>query len=363
MTRLFVIVLGGLALCSVGSASSNDVASSISTKGPVRAIAADGMRAALVVHTCRGRTKGCSGSGVCAAVRVWTPASGTSVRLEHKCPDGFFSTDDVALGGRRAAWRESWFGTTFKETVVWTATLGRPKPVEVASQSTTYAYKPYGNTALAPVGDGQLLVFTVETRCESPEKGGDGPPCPPGRKDGDVMDATIWRLPGTARCPSDRSVRRCALVAEATSELTALAVNAGRIVVRTSAGVSLISPTGRRLRDLSVAKVQDAALSRNQLALRVQGAVEIYDTRSGEMVRRFAASGLDRLEDLENGILVTAMRRVVTLRRVNDGRSARIRARGIAHAQLEPPGLFVAGARHVTFTPMRGVVRLLAGAR
>ena len=58
MTRLFVIVLGGLALCSVGSASSNEVASSISTKGPVRAIAADGMRAALVVHTCRGRTKG-----------------------------------------------------------------------------------------------------------------------------------------------------------------------------------------------------------------------------------------------------------------------------------------------------------------
>ena len=362
MTRLLVIVLGGLALCSVGSASSNEVASSISTKGPVRAIAADGMRAALVVHSCRGRT-GCSGSDVCAAVRVWKPASGTSVRLEHKCPDGFFSTDAVALGGRRAAWRESWYGSTFKETVVWTATLGRPKPVEVASQSTTYAYKPYGNTALAPVGDGQLLVFTVETRCESPEKGGDGPPCPPGRKDGDVIDATIWRLPGTARCPSDRSVRRCALVAEATSELTALAVDAGRIVVRTGAGVSVITPTGGHLRDVPVEKVRDAALSGNQLALRVPGAVEIYDTRSGELIHRFPLSAPERLEDFEKGIFVTATRRGVTLRRVRDGRTATVRARAIAHAQLEPSGLFVAGGHRVTFVSMRGVLRLLADAR
>ena len=306
--------------------------------------------------------QGCSGSDVCAAVRVWTPASGTSVRLEHKCPDGFFSTDAVALGGRRAAWRESWYGTTFKETVVWTATLGRPKPVEVASQSTTYAYKPYGNTALAPVGDGQLLVFTVETRCESPEKGGDGPPCPPGRKDGDVIDATIWRLPGTARCPSDRSVRRCALVAEATSELTALAVDAGRIVVRTGAGVSLITPTGGHLRDVPVER---CAMRRSRginspCAFPARWRSTTHGPANWSEV---PASAPRPARGFENGIFVTAMRRGVTLRRVRDGRTARIRARGIAHAQLEPSGLFVAGARRVTFMSMRGVLRLLAGAR
>jgi hypothetical protein len=44
---------------------------------------------------------------------------------------------------------------------------------------------------------------------------------------------------------------------------------------------------------------------------------------------------------------------------VSDGRTATLTARGIARAQLEPAGLFVAGARRVTFTPMRDVLRLL----
>jgi hypothetical protein len=35
------------------------------------------------------------------------------------------------------------------------------------------------------------------------------------------------------------------------------------------------------------------------------------------------------------------------------------RASGWAHAQLEPSGLFVAGARRVTFTPMANVLRRL----
>jgi hypothetical protein len=362
--KLLVIGLGSLTLCSVGSAFSNESESpSISAKGPVRAIAADGGRAAFVVHSCRGHATGCSDSEGCATVRAWTPATGRSTPLEQACPDGFCATSEIALAGTRAAWLETCYGTTFKETGVMTATLARPRPLQVAYASTTEAYKPYGNTALAPVGDGQLLVFTVETRCESPEKGGDGPQCPPDRKDRDVIRATIWRVAGVSRCPSDQVVRRCTRVAEATNELTALAVDASRIVVRTGDGVSLITPSGRHVRDLPVRKVQDAALSGDQLALRVKDAIEIYDTRTGEIVKKFPVAGLDRLEDLENGILVTTVRRVVMLRRVSDGRSARIRARGIAHAQLEPSGLFVAGARRVTFTPMRGVLRLLVDAR
>jgi hypothetical protein len=139
-------------------------------------------------------------------------------------------------------------------------------------------------------------------------------------------------------------------------------VNAGRIAARTDDGVRLLSGRGARLQDFPVENVRAAALSGNRLALRVPGAVEVYDTASGELVKRIPSQGsarLDRLEDLEKGILVTAMGRTITLRRLSDGRTARIRARGIAYAQLEPSGLFVAGGRRVRFTPMAGVERLL----
>jgi hypothetical protein len=366
MKRLFtyaapLVALAITVLCSVSSASSIGSASTgLETKGPVRALAADGARAALVVHTCRAGAL-CSDSEGCTTVRVWAPASGRSARLEHTCPDGFMSTDDVALARARAAWLESWYGTTVKETVVMTATRARPKPVQVAYESTSEAYGPYGNTALAPVGDGQLLVFTVETRCESTEKGGDGPPCPPDRKDGDVIAATIWRLPGTARCPSYPIVRRCARVAEETSELTALAVDGGRIVVRTSDGVSVMTPTGRHLRDLAVEKVRAAALSGDRLALRIPGAIEIYDAGSGTLIGHVPVSAQARLEDLEDGVLVTAVKKTVNVRRLVNGRVTTIHTRGVPHAQLEPSGLFVAGGRHLTFTPMSQVLRQLGG--
>jgi hypothetical protein len=234
------------------------------------------------------------------------------------------------------------------------------KPVEVAYAATTTPSGGYGTSALAPVGDGRRLVFTVETRCQSAEKGDDGPLCPPGRKDHDVIRATVWRMPGRARCPADAIVRRCAQVAQASSELTALAVDAARIVVRTSDGVSLITPTGRHLRDLPIPNVRAAALSGGRLAVRVRGAVDVYDVGSAQMVEHIPVAPLARLEDLEAGILVTAVKRTIKLRRLADGRVATIHTRGVAHAQLEAAGLFVAGARHITFTPMAVLLRRLA---
>jgi hypothetical protein len=94
----------------------------------------------------------------------------------------------------------------------------------------------------------------------------------------------------------------------------------------------------------------------------VPGAFEVYDTASGQLVKSFPEEGsarLDRLEDLDDDVLVTAMGRTVTLRRVSDGKHSTIHLRGQAHAKLEAPGLFVAGGRHVTFMPIADVRRRL----
>ena len=102
-----------------------------------------------------------------------------------------------------------------------------------------------------------------------------------------------------------------------------------------------------------------AALSGKYLAVRTSNAVEVYDSTSGMLSGRFPAPSSLRLEDLEGDILVTASGAMVTLRRLSDGRTSTIDAGGTAHAQLESPGLFIAGAGRLTFTPIRDVLRRL----
>jgi hypothetical protein len=362
--KLLVLALALPLLAAVeATAHRGGITPALGTRGPVGAIAADSGRAAVVVHVgCGPHARACSGSQLlCATVKVWEPTRGRATQLDRTCPNDFIpSTGGVALAATRAAWLQTFFGSTDMETVVETATLARPRAVTIA-YALAAAYGSYGDAALAPVGDGRLIAFTVERRCEAAEEGDDGPPCPPGRKTGDVISATIWRVPGNSRCPSDSVIRRCARVAQADGKLTVLAADAGRIAARTDDGVSLFNSSGGRLRDFAVTRVRAGALSGNRLAVRVPGAIEIYDTGSAQLASRLAVANGLRLEDLDRGILVTASGSTVRLRRLRDGRTTTIRRKRIAHAQLEQSGLFVASGRRVTFTPMSDILRRLGG--
>jgi hypothetical protein len=341
------ILVASVAVGADGAATPRTLA----TRGPVIALAADGDRVALVV-----RSRSRDSYRPCTGVVVWEPVRRRVVRLQrHSCDWGSTGsgTQGVALAGARAAWLNTGGGNT-RETIAVTATLGRPIPVWLAYAASN-ASGGYGDFVRTPVGDGTLLAFTVHRRCEAYEES--AWPCPPGRKNLDVIAATVWRVAGRGRCPSSR-VRRCSRVAEADGELSALAVDAGRIAVRTDNGVRLLTAGGAVLQDFDVT-ASAAALSGNRLAVRTTDAVKVYDTGSGQLVVRFPAARQLRLEDLERDILVTALGRTITLRRLGNGRTRTIRAGGTARAQLERPGLFVAAGRRVTFTPMRDVVRRL----
>jgi hypothetical protein len=93
--------------------------------------------------------------------------------------------------------------------------------------------------------------------------------------------------------------------------------------------------------------------------VRTANAVEVYDSNSGMLSDRFPAPSALRLEDLEGAILVTVSGATVTVRKLGDGRTSTIHAAGTARAQLERPGLFIASAGRLTFTPMRAVQRRL----
>jgi hypothetical protein len=354
--RVMRTLLAGAALATMLLASLAAAAPGTATKqvrktsGPVLSLAADGDRAAFIVE---GRVK------ECWSVMVWQPTRRRIHRLQSAA--ACESNDrpnrrglpTVALAGTRAAWHWISGGNTL-ETIISSATLARPKPVWLAYGAAGDGVA--GSFVRQPIGDGSLLAFTSEMRCH-PDYG-DG--CPPGRQPGDITEATVWRVGGNGRCssPVSSSPVRCSVVAKADSELSVLAVDAGRIAVRTETGLRLVTAAGRVLRDIDV-KPQAAALSGNRLAVRTASAVEVYDTENGDRLDRLSVPKAVRLEDLDGDILVTAWGGTVTLRRLGDGSTTRIGAGRTGLAQLERAGLFVASARRVTFIPMRDVLRRL----
>jgi TolB protein len=314
--------------------------------GTIEELAADGGRAAVIVEF--------GGGG--ASVEVWEPERARVVRLKRPCGefcDVIGGLNGVAVAGTRVAWLSTYEGN-YDYTDVSTATLDRPTPVLLVDEA---ALGGLGPEASAPVGHGGLLTFTVSYQCDAD--------CPPGRTTGDVVGATIWRFGGATRCgsrpgePGD-GPRVCTAVAHADGELRVLAVDAERIAARTDDGVKLLTAAGKVLRDFPV-EATAAALSGKRIALRTPDTIEVYDTGSGQLTNRFPVPKAVRLADLEGDLLGTASGKTVTLQRLSDGRTTTIRTGGTARAQLEPPGLFVAGGRSVTFTRMRDVLRLIGG--
>ena len=355
MKKLLVIALLIPALYSAAAAAPGGRESvTLVTRGPIYSLAADGDRAALAINA----------PGTCGRIVVWEPRNRRVVPfrpLIGGCDNGRFGgLGSVALAGTRVGWLETAGGMTYESHVA-TATLARRRTVELAEGSMPDSYS--GDRAGDPVGDGRLLAFNVDLICGDPDSGGD-PPCPPGRAEGDIVDATVSRAARHGRCfryRTDYPAGRCARVAHAKGELTVLAVDAGRIAVRTDNGLRLLTGRGGRLRSFPVTNAQAAALSANRFAVRTADAIEIYDTGSGAQITSLPVASKVKLEDLDHGILVTAVDRTVTLRRLRDGKLATMHTRGTAYAQLEPPGLFVAGGRRATFTPRRDVLRLLSG--
>jgi hypothetical protein len=374
----FILVGAGcILLAGAAAAKSTSGPQVVRTAGVVQDLAAD---AGLVAYTL-GESR-----GDCDRVLVWEPARRSVVRVgSRKGPCEGLSTGEwipyVALAGRRVAW--GWDGGgNFHDSVVSTATVGRPLRATKLATESHNVDSLAGGFAGSPHGDGALLVYGKWQVCEGATED-DCPVDTPKRK---PYDSQVYRVRGT------RSER----IASDAGELGVLDVSAGRIaVLRSDHSVAILRATGApgRTFPFEPGELRGAMLDGRRLVVlrRSNGrhTVDAYDVLNGSHVSRpIAPPGPAsdrrclwpvvslplcrepyarlRLADSESGIAVYILGREIHLLRIADGARTVVRppaTRGAVEAQLERPGLYyayrVADAKlpgRVAFVPYAQIV-------
>jgi hypothetical protein len=376
MRRAALLALGFLVLSAGGSGAAS-APPLLRLTGPVKELAADGGRVAILLQTSSLR---CTR----ARVAVWQPSTRSLAPLGASPCSESLSTGagiySVALAGTRVAYVQ-FGGGNIRELELKSATLPQRRPVTIASAAfgldeSTGTY--IGRAA----GDGALLAFDWWNLC---------PACASDARPGPDRSA-VWRIvaDGTA-CPNAGlgALRRCTLVQAGFGVLRLLSVAGGSLALRQPNGViTVVSPSGVSsvtipvsAGDFRAARLDTDGRSLAVLisALATQNILRVYDS-AGVMQRGYALpasrtsgdvtcgdpSGCRtpalRLEDLQSGIAVYVFGRDVHLLRLADGKSAVVRAPGRSpvHAQLEPDGLYYSyslapRASRVAFLPFAAV--------
>ena len=278
---------------------------------------------------------------------VWNPKRRSTVfigaRAGRYCSDARGSGIlEEGIAGHRLAWVPYGAGHN-SESWLLTATIRRPRSTarltDTAVHNTDSGVGDYvGNVH----GDGPLLVFNTWTKCETEPDDPTYYPCPeqiPPRTVC-VCSEELWRIVGGGM----------QLLASSSNELAVLSVAAGRILVRRADGsLELRRANGSLLRSFPFqpGEVRAALLDASELVVLARTAAtrrtwRVYDPVSGEHERDLRARARATAADVERGLLVYVVGRVVHVLRLADGREATFRAPSTVLAQLEPSGLFYA---------------------
>jgi hypothetical protein len=311
----------------------------LKTAAQVTGLAADGSRAAV--------------STACGAheyeLLAWNPVRRSVVsmapRRQRECygastGEGIY---EGSIAGRRLAW-VPYSGGNYQQAWLVTATIRKPlstrRLTETKDRNTGDGVGAWvGNIH----GDGPLLVFNTWTVCEKFEYADS---CPEGTPPGyHIYNENLWRIVG----------QRKRLLVASPDELNVLSVAAGRILVqredgslelrRGADGGLLLSFPFRR------GDERAAVLDASELVVldRVSGRHwRVYDPVSGAQKRVLHAPAGAIPADVERGMLVYTVGRVVHVLRLADGREStfvapRVKIRyehQYVLAQIEPSGLF-----------------------
>jgi hypothetical protein len=375
MRRAALLALGFLVLSAGGSGAAS-APPLLRLTGPVKELAADGGRVAVLLQTSSQRcTRG--------RVAVWQPSTRSLAPIGASPCSESLSTGagiySVAFAGTRVAYVQ-FGGGNIRELELRSATLAQRRPVTIASAS--FGLDESSGTYIGRVaGDGALLAFDWWNLC--PACASDARPQPD--------RSAVWRIAaGGTACPNAGlgALRRCAVVQAGFGDLRLLSVAGGSLaLLQPDGSVAVSSPSGVASATIPFAagELRAARLDtdgRTLAALVVSGgrnALRVYDAAGGLMrtfplpAARTSGDGTCgdpsgcrtpalRLEDVQSGIAVYVLGPDVHLLRLADGKSAVVRAPGRSpvHAQLEPDGLYYSyllapRASRVAFLPFAAV--------
>lgn len=335
-----LVVLGGsLGVAALHAGSGSSGARTLRTVTQVTGLAADGSRAAVAT--------------ACGAhvyeLLAWNPVRRSAVsmapRRQRECygastGEGIY---EGSIAGRRLAW-VPYSGGNYQQAWLVTATITKPlstrRLTETKDRNTGDGVGDWvGNV----YGDGPLLVFNTWSACVSLLEGSS---CPEGTPPGyHIYDEKLWRIVG----PRKR------LLVASPDELTVLSVAAGRILVQRADGTLELrrGADGGLLRAFPFRRGEEraAVLDASELVVldRASGRHwRVYDPVSGEQKRVLRAPAGAIPADVERGLLVYTVGRVVHVLRLADSREKTfvVPKVGIRYehqyvlAQLEPSGLF-----------------------
>jgi hypothetical protein len=339
---LIIVSAGAVALLGATGAQPTPGSSGVRllrTATGVSGLAADGSVAA-VATVC--------GDTAPHKLFAWNPVRRSVVRMgtrrERECDrEGILGQ---AIAGRRLAW-VPWQAGNYVYTRLLTATVGRPlSTTELIEERSRHADSLVGDWVGNVQGDGPLLVFNTWSTCYWEPDAGDSP-CPEGvpPRTFHIYNENLWRIVGG----------RNRLLLASANELTVLSVAAGRILVRRADGsLELRRADGSLSRAFPFRRgeVRAAHLDASELVVLDHGSSltwRVYDLVTGEQKRVFAAPGRAIAADVERGLLVYTVGRVVHVLRLADGRKAIFKAPVVriryvdpapVQAQIEPSGLF-----------------------
>lgn len=372
MRRLPLVLVGLLAVTLAPAASSSTAKTiTLSTRGYVTSLAADGSRVAAAIDSS-------SSAFGCYHVFIWAPAkkSVSQIPTASLCPpDGAINDlSEIALAGKSALWLED-VGGNYLELGLFEHTLGVKKTqwVADASNGNGAAEDSSGDYIANLSGDGNLLVFNSWSECTAVPVGWEGGQTCAQPAPGD-QPITIFSNQKLMKVVNGKAVQ----VASAPDvqnpvrmSLTAVAVDAGRIVTQDSSGqMTLYSATGAILAQIPVPNGTFAgtALQGTQLVTLRNGSLELYDVTSGSLLKTIPLAAGSVLRDLQSGLAVYVHGRKIHVLRLSDGRDVCYSpsGKGSVDAQIEASGLLYsynlkAAKSHgrIVFVPFAGLLRKL----
>ena len=354
MSRPRLLVLLGLAvLLAVGLAVDRGMSATrerasgervLRLPAPVTQLAADGQL--LTVTAC--------GPGA-YWFYIWNPVRRSARLVTRKwCGSGHQAILAQGIAGRRLAWAPYDAGNYTTAHLV-TATVQRPRPaVRLTGDKVRNSDSGEGDSVGAVYGDGSLLVFNTWSACESRPEGGS---CAENEGTGrgyHIYNENVWRVVG----------HRKRLVLASPDQATVLSVANGRILLQRADGsLELRRADGSLLRAFPFGPkvVRGAVLDASELVVLDRSprlTWRVYDPVSGEQQRAFSAQPGAIPADVERGVLVYTVGRVVHAVRLADRRQQTFTTpRGSEYvlAQIEPSGLFysyqVGSEGRVRFVP------------